>query len=236
MRFVVPLAFLLAACSTAPQAEKPAITVYADSALTEAFTKIGTEFEAAQGVRVKFVFGSSSALEKQIDSHVDVYASASPETMKHPSKVFALNRLVIATRPGGPKDVAPRLDGTQPSFAMCVAAAPCGAAALAAFSENGFGAAMPQPKATGQDVKETLAKVKAGEVDAAIVYATDVKANPDLTAHKLGASEPGEQWAKAMLKFPISVVSGTPDAKKFYDYVFSRPGRIALSDAGFELP
>jgi molybdate transport system substrate-binding protein len=233
-RSVVLLVAALAACSPAPQAEKPAITVYADSALTEAFTRIGNEFEASQGIRVKFVFGSSSALEKQLDGGVDVYASASPETMKLMSKVFALNRLVIAARPGSPRSVT--AIGPQTSFAMCVAEAPCGAAAMAKFSENGYGSAVPLPKAVGQDVKETLAKLTAGEVDAAIVYATDVKASPGLQASKFGASEPGEPQEKATLKFPISVVSGTPDAKKFYDWVFSDPARTALTDAGFELP
>ena len=69
---LVLLAALAAACSPAPQPEKPTITVYADSALTETFTKIGTDFEASQGIRVKFLFGASSALQKQLGELIEV--------------------------------------------------------------------------------------------------------------------------------------------------------------------
>jgi molybdate transport system substrate-binding protein len=33
-----------------------------------------------------------------------------------------------------------------------------------------------------------------------------------------------------------AVVSGSPESKRFYDYVFSEPARKVLTDAGFELP
>lgn len=39
------LTLLLVACSPAPEPEKPVITVHADSALTEVFTRIGQKFE-----------------------------------------------------------------------------------------------------------------------------------------------------------------------------------------------
>ena len=234
-RSALLLVAALAACSPAPQAEKPAITVYADSALTEAFTRIGTEFEASQGVRVKFVFGSSSALEKRLGEGVDVYASASPETMKLMSKVFALNRLVLAVPKGNPMDLrglnalfAP--SRPQASYAMCVEDAPCGAAAQAALKQNSSGDDVPAPKAVGQDVKETLAKLSKREVDSAFVYATDLRTNPDLQEVQYTAFE------NEKLKFPIAVVSGTPDAKKFYDWVFTERANAALTDSGFELP
>lgn len=231
-RLVLLFVAALAACSPAPQAEKPTITVYADSALTEAFTRIGSEFEAAQGVRVKFVFGSSTALEKQLGAGVDVYASASQESMKLMSKVFALNRLVLAVPEGNPRDMR-GLNSLSPesspptSYAMCVEEAPCGAAAKQALMDNG-GAA--PPKAVGQDVKETLAKLSKREVDSAFVYATDVRANPGLEAVQY------TRFENEKLKFPIAVVSGTSDAKKFYDYVFSDAAKKALTEAGFELP
>src|SRR5687768_200611 len=102
-RLTLLLVATLAACSPAAEPEKPPITVFADSALTEAFTQIGKDFEASQGIKVKFLFGASSALSQQLGTGADVYASASPESMQLTSKVFALNRLVLAVPQGNPK-------------------------------------------------------------------------------------------------------------------------------------
>lgn len=236
-RLSLLLVAVLAACSPAPQAEKPKLTVYADSALTEAFTRIGKDFEASQGIEVEFVFGASSALEKQV-ADADVFASASRDNMKYDSKVFALNRLVLAIPRGNPKNVRVYDSfvpgAAQTSYAMCVEEAPCGAVAKDVLKSAPVRGGVPGPKAVGQDVKETLAKLTSGEVDSAFVYASDVKANPGLFSvpTRLG----NEPTQKADLQFPIAVVSGSPESKKFYDYVFSEQARAALTDAGFELP
>ncbi len=93
-----------------------------------------------------------------------------------------------------------------------------------------------EPKVVGQDVKETLRKLTAGEVDAALVYATDVKATPGLVGLRITPYLPGESEEPPTLKFPIASVSGSPEAKKFYDYVFSASAQAVLTDAGFALP
>lgn len=212
------------------------ITVYADSALTEAFTRIGEEFEASKGgVKVEFVFGASSALEKRLDG-ADVFASASRDTMRYESKVFAANRIVLALPQGNPKSVRlfhSLIPGPgQATYAMCVEEAPCGAAAKAALTAAEFPDGIPAPKAVGQDVKETLAKLKSGEVDSAFVYASDVKAGDGLISVPMR----GGNDLKANLEFPVGVVSGSPESKRFYDFLSSEPARKALTDAGFELP
>jgi molybdate transport system substrate-binding protein len=238
-RLTLLLVAALAACSPAPEAEKPSITVHADSALTEAFTQIGKDFEASQRIRVKFVFGASSALAKQQPDGVDVLATASLDTMKYQSKVLARNRLVLAIPQGNPKNVrvfTSFVPGATPqtSYAMCVEEAPCGAAARRVLKNAPVAGGLPGPKAVGQDVKETLGKLLSGEVDSAFVYASDVKASPGLFSvpTRIG-NEPSE---KADLDFPIAVVSGSPESTKFYDYTFSDAAKKVLTDAGFELP
>src|SRR6185436_2767484 len=60
------------------------ITVFAAASLTESFTEIGKQFEAANpGTKVTFSFGASSALAEQINAGApaDVFASASPKNM-----------------------------------------------------------------------------------------------------------------------------------------------------------
>src|SRR5215472_4546806 len=89
------VAVAVAGCSSSSTTSTPStgssapatgtITVFAASSLTEAFTKIAQQFEAAhKGDTVKFSFGPSSGLEAQITSGApaDVFASASPKTMQ----------------------------------------------------------------------------------------------------------------------------------------------------------
>src|SRR5262245_60489640 len=84
------------------------ITVFAAASLTESFTQIGKDFEAEHdGVKVTFNFAGSSALATQINegAPADVFAAASPATMKTVTDagngegtpaVFVKNQLVIA--------------------------------------------------------------------------------------------------------------------------------------------
>ena len=59
------------------------VTVFAASSLTETFTQIGKDFEAANpGAKVTFNFGGSSTLATQINqgAPADVFASAARPT------------------------------------------------------------------------------------------------------------------------------------------------------------
>ncbi|GAB2849919.1 molybdate ABC transporter substrate-binding protein [Lentzea nigeriaca] len=234
-RFPLLLVAVLAACSSAPKADAPPprrepkpLTVYADSALTESFTKIAKDFEASQGIEVELVFDAGSALEKHADE-ADVFASASRDNMKYDSKVFAVTGLVLAIKQGNPKNVRALESfsaqaNPRASFAMCAEETPCGVATKAALTAAGLADATPA--AVGNDVKDTLKKLTAGDVDSAFVYATDAK--PDLGIFSVPV--------RADQRFPIAVVSGSPESKKFYDYVFSEQGRARLTEVGFELP
>ena len=89
------------------------ITVFAAASLTDAFTEIGSQFEAENpGVTVTFSFGASSALAEQINAGApaDVFASASGSTMQQvvdagnaaESTTFATNVMEIAVPPTNP--------------------------------------------------------------------------------------------------------------------------------------
>jgi molybdate transport system substrate-binding protein len=85
-----------------------------------------------------------------------------------------------------------------------------------------------------QDVKSALAKVKLGEVDAALVYRTDVRA----AQSTVDAVEFPES-AKAINEYPIVVLKGAPNkpgARAFLGYVLSAMGKSVLTEAGFQAP
>lgn len=229
-----------AASSSAPTAP---ITVFAAASLTEAFTRIGADFEAKTGSPVTFSFGSSSTLATQITSGApaDVFAAASPATMTTVTDAggaggpvdFVSNTLEIAVPGGNPGRITGLKDfaDENKTIAVCAPQVPCGAAA-----EKVFAAAKitPKPDTLEADVKATLAKVSADEVDAALVYRTDVIAASD-DVEGIGFPES----MSAVNTYPIAVLtesSTTEVAQAFVDYVLSADGQAVLEKAGFAKP
>ncbi|GAB2941384.1 molybdate ABC transporter substrate-binding protein [Micromonospora polyrhachis] len=219
------------------------VTVLAAASLTETFTRIGTNFEAAHpGVRVVFSFAGSSQLASQINSGApaDVFAAASPATMKTVTevardidqpRVFARNQLVIAVPAGNPAQVTGLRDLSRPGLkvALCAPQVPCGAAARTALDTAGVALT---PVTLERDVKAALTKVRLGEVDAALVYRTDARA----AAGQVEGIEFAES-AVTVNDYPIVALPGAPNptgAAAFVAYVLSEPARTVLTEAGFQ--
>ena len=221
------------------------ITVFAAASLTESFTRIGKDFEAANpGTTVTFNFAGSSALATQIDqgAPADVFASAAPANMKTVTdagnaggtpQTFVKNQLVIAVPKGNPKKVAGLTDLTKSGVkvALCAEQVPCGAAAKKALAAAGV---RVSPVTLEQDVKAALSKLRLGEVDAALVYRTDAKA----AASDVDGIEFPES-AGAINDYPIVVLRNAPNrsaARALIDYILSDDARTVLTAAGFQVP
>src|SRR6185436_20780796 len=100
------------------------------------------------GTKVTFNFAGSSGLAKQINegARADVFAAASELTMKTVTdagegagtpETFARNQLVIAVRPGNPKQIGSLQDLARAKLAVviCAKQVPCGAAAQASLTK-----------------------------------------------------------------------------------------------------
>jgi molybdate transport system substrate-binding protein len=221
------------------------ITVLAAASLTESFNRIGKDFRAAHpGTTVTFSFAGSSQLAQQITSGApaDVFASASPATMKTVTDagdatgapaVFVRNQLVIAVPKGNPKGIRALSDLTGPGLkvALCAKQVPCGAAAHTALDASGV---KLTPATEEQDVKSALSKVRLGEVDAALVYRTDTRS----AAGDVDGIEFPES-AEAITNYPIVALKGAPNpsgAAAFVAFVQTPAELAVLSDAGFQKP
>lgn len=231
-RFVVAFS-LLAALTGCGGSGGDQLTVFAAASLTETFKALGKTFEAAHpGTKVTFNFGSSATLATQIKqgAPADVFAAASPATMKQAtaakSTVFARNRLEIAVPTGNPAKITTLADLAKPTVkvALCAAQVPCGAAAAKALA-----GLKVTPVTLEQDVKATLTKVTLGEVDAALVYKTDVLAAKDKVQ-----GIPFPEADKAINDYPIVALTDGDLAKQFVELVLSAQGRQVLTGAGFE--
>jgi molybdate transport system substrate-binding protein len=251
----VVVALILAGCGAGTRAAtaKPGdsggvtgdIAVFAAASLTESFTRLGKDFEAANpGSTVTFNFAGSSALATQITqgAPADVYAAASTATMKVVTDAgdadgapvtFVRNQLVIAVPKGNPKGIKALSDLGGPGLkvALCAEQVPCGAAAKAALNAAGV---RLTPVTLEKDVKSALGKVKLGEVDAALVYRTDARS---AVSDVDGIGFP--ESAGAVNDYPIVVLKNAPNmpaAQAFVAYVQSYQAKALLTAAGFQTP
>lgn len=221
------------------------IVVFGAASLTDTFTELGEQFEAENpDATVTFNFAGSSALAQQIISGApaDVFASASPATMQQVTDedlaagepvVFVSNRLEIVVPAGNPAGITGLKDFTNEdlTIALCAEEVPCGAASVKVFKAAGL---TPAPDTYEEDVRATLTKVELDEVDAALVYRTDVIVAGD-SVEGIDFPESGE----AVNDYPIALLSEAPNSEAgqaFIDFVLSEAGQTVLGDAGFDLP
>lgn len=211
------------------------ITVFAAASLTETFTELGEQFEAANpGTKVTFSFAASSTLAEQINAGApaDVFASASMKSMEAVveqipvSAVFTSNRVVVAFPVSKPLTAVSDLNNPAVKWVQCDRQVPCGAAADAALAAEGV---TGSPVSLEPDVKSVTGKLTALEVDAAIIYATDVK-----TAGSEFASIEFSNTEKATTQYPIGItLNSNAKAQAFVDFVMSEAGQKVLLEAGF---
>jgi molybdate transport system substrate-binding protein len=220
------------------------VNVFAAASLKEAFTTLGQRFEAAHpGVKVVFNFGPSSGLATQVSAGApaDVFASASTKNMDQvvaagqaasPTN-FASNSMQIAVPPANPAKITALSDLARPGVkvALCQIAVPCGASAAKIFTQAKLSVT---PVTAEVDVKAVLTKVTLGEVDAGVVYVTDLRAAGDKVK---GIDIPTDLNASTM--YPIATLTKAPNkaaAQAFTDYVLSAVGSGVLTADGFAKP
>jgi molybdate transport system substrate-binding protein len=220
------------------------VTVFAAASLTETFGVLARQFEAEHpGVKVTLNVGASSALALQITqgARADVFASAATANMDQLVRTgavsaasdFAGNVLQIAVPPGNPARIGGLADLARHGVkvALCQAQVPCGAAAIAVLGKAGV---RLTPVTLESDVKATLTKVRIGEVDAGLVYVTDVRSAGSAVR---GIAIPAA--VNVRTEYPIGVLHEARNpaaAQAFTAYVLSAAGQRVLAAAGFDPP
>jgi molybdate transport system substrate-binding protein len=230
--------------TSSASAVKGTVNVFAASSLQEAFSTLGKQFEAAHpGSKIVFNFGPSSGLAEQITqgAPADVFASASAKNMDQvvsagdaaASTPFVKNVMEIALPPDNPAKITSLNDLAKKGVkvALCQAVVPCGATAAMVFANAKITVAAVTQEV---DVKSVLAKVQLDEVDAGVVYVTDVRA---AGAKVAGLEIPAD--VNASTTYPIATLTKAPNkasAAAFTSYVLSPAGAAVLAAAGFQKP
>jgi molybdate transport system substrate-binding protein len=241
-----------AGSATAPGAE---LTIFGAASLRDALTAATVAYTTAAGVRFTLSFDSSATLRTQIEggAPADVFASADttiPGALADAGltrggvTIFAKNRLVIAV----PRDNAAAIQspadlagagvrivaaGESVPISGYAAAAIANLAALPGYPP-GFAASVAANTVSREDnVRAALAKVELGEADAAIVYATDIRASTAAMSVEL----PPE--ANVMVTYGAVVIKATSrpgPAAAFVAWLASPDGNAILGRFGFLPP
>ncbi len=216
------------------------VTVLAAASLTESFDALKKDFEAANpGVTVETSYGSSATLVQQVDNGAPAQvialagaAAAEPldKSLVKDSRNFATNVLEIAVPPGNPAGVTSIGDLARSTVkvVLCADTVPCGRAAQTTLKKAGV---TPNVVSKEVDVKATLAKVKLGEADAAIVYHSDVVAAKDaVTGVEIAAD------VNTKLSYPLITLADDAATKAFVAYVLGAKGLSTVQSFGLGAP
>ena len=219
------------------------LTIATAASLGNAFEELGATFEKDHpGVKVQLQLAGSSDLAQQITSgsKMDVFASADEENMdkvkdavEGEPEIFATNILTIVTEPGNPEKITGLQDLTNEDLdvVVCAPQVPCGAATERLSEQEDV---TLTPASEESKVTDVLAKVRAGEADAGLVYVTDATdAGDDVTMVKTKGAD------KVVNKYPIAALAEAPEpdlAREFVDLVTGPEGQEVLQEKGFGTP
>lgn len=255
---IVVLVTMLTACASPAMTLSPAapglriLTIFAASSLTDAFTEIGRNFEAANpGVTVALNFAGSQALRAQLEEGAvaDVFAPANMTEMDtlvtdnlvlaDTIRVFLTNQLLVILPADNPANIQSLDDLANTGIKLVLAAeeVPVGKYARqvldnlnAIYGMEYKDEVLANVVSNEDNVKQVVTKVQLGEADAGIVYISDVVAVPELKTIEI----PGDY--NVIARYPIAPLTATqqPDlAARFIAYIFSADGQAILQKWGF---
>jgi molybdate transport system substrate-binding protein len=228
--------------TTVASARGEEILVFAAASLTDALQEIGRAFEARTGGRVRFSFGSSSDLARQIaaGAPADVFFSADTAKMDSLEKAgfvrrgnrreFLSNRLVVVVPAGSelrirvPRDLLSlsRIALADPE------AVPAGIYARRWLEALGLWREIAPRVVPTFDVRAALAAVETESVPAAIVYKTDAGVSKKVRTIHETAGDPRILYSVARLEG-----SGKAAANLFVGFLQREETRAVFERLGF---
>ena len=236
------LALLVASCGAGSIDGRETVTVFAAASLTDVMTDLVESYEREHdGWAVSLSFGPSSGLREQIldGAPADVFAAADrshAEALAESGAIeevdaFARTGLAIAVPAGNPAGVTGLRDLARPELlvGLCAAEVPCGAYARRALAAAGV---EPSLDTEAGDVRALLTQLASGDLDAGIVYETDVRsAGGEVEGIDLPAEvNPTVEYVLGTVVRP----DVSPGAAQFVRYVGSGGGAAILAEHGFE--
>ena len=241
---------LLLGIGSAARAQE--LLVSAAISLKEAVEEVGAQFQQARpGVIVRFNFGASGALQKQIEAGapVDLFLSAGERQVDELEKqgllrsgsrrVFARNVLTLIVPADSRLDLRAPADLLR-SQVQHVAignpkTVPAGQYAEESLRSLGLWDAVSPKLIFAENVRQVLDYVARGEVDAGFVYTTDAAVRAGQV--KEAGRPPQESYTPVTYPGAIVASSRQPTlAQAFVDLLLSPAGQQVFTRRGFQRP
>ncbi len=231
------------------------IMVFAASSLTECFSELAAEFEKLENgtVKVVFNFAGSQALKTSVENgaKADIFASASVRYMEELEQkgfvsgysIFAQNRLVLIRNKNSSYSITRLGDLSAEGMKIAVgdASVPVGmyweqvletAYADGELNADERSGIERNIRTRELNVKDVVSKVALNEVDAGIVYKTDVTRAVLEKVEEIDLPV----FQKFDSYYPAAVLKeseGKIGALKFYNFLMSDKGKEILEKYGF---
>ena len=210
------------------------LTIPAAASLTDVTEDIAEKYkEKEPNVELRFSYGSSGALQTQIEegADTDVFMSAAQKQMDALSKKNLINKKsrtnllenkLVLIVPKGSKTSVKTFEDLADSGVKKVAlgepkAVPVGQYSEGVFQKLGILDKIKKKANYGSDVRQVLTWVESGEVDCGVVYMTDAKISKKIKV----VCEAPKKAADPVI-YPVAVLKDSrhqKEAQKFVDYL-----------------
>jgi molybdate transport system substrate-binding protein len=235
-----------------PTAGAQEVTLSVAISMKDAVEELGRAFAARHpGVQLRYNFGSSGELQKQIEAGapVDLFVSAAQRQMdeldqkglivRDTRRVFARNVLTVIKPADSRLDLAKPQDLLESRVGRIVIGnpktVPVGQYAEESLRALGLWERLQAKLVLAENVRQALEYVARGEVDAGFVYTTDAAVRADRVKE---AFRPGEDTYRPVL-YPAAVVASSKQpalARAFIELLTSAEGQAVLARLGFQPP
>lgn len=241
---LLALTCIVQACRKAtPSGE---LLVFAAASTADAITEVGGAFEVEMGQKVRFSFGASRDLARQIRAGAPaaVLVSADSETIdalveeklvrSEDRRAFASNRLVVVV----PKESVATIRTARDLADIAHLAVgdpklvPAGSYAQKWLEKKGIWTEVAPHVVPSLDVRAALAAVEAGHAEAGIVYRTDAARSARV---RVAYEVPAED--SPTISYVAACLASTADAgtRRFLDFLTSPKARATFARHGFVL-
>lgn len=228
----ITFGFFLMSCSD----DDSTLRIMAAASLSDAFHEIAEAFEYKTGTKTTIYTAGSTTLATQLEegAEADVIGLANEQTLERVIisgrvandalvQIFATNHMVIVTPKGNPASISSFKDLPDALLAICAPAVPCGVLSYKLAERKEV---VLKPTSEEPSVRSVRTKVELGEVDAGLIYITDITTNMEVI--RIQDAE------DVFTRYPIVVLEPPKaEAEDFVSFVVSGSGQSILEKYGF---
>ncbi|WP_058485529.1 molybdate ABC transporter substrate-binding protein [Defluviitalea phaphyphila] len=258
LSFILVCFILLIGCTknetSSSQTKVTNIRVMAAASLTEVFTEIKEKYEEKNhDINIELNFAGTQSLVNQIEEGIeaDIFVSANISYMDYltekklvkDSIIFAENELIIGINNENDSIKETKDLGKEGiKLAIADSSVPVGKYTLqwldnieksGNFSKEFIENFMNNVVSHELDVKSIVSKIELGEVDAGIVYRTDILY--ENSKNQIRSVEIDDQY-NVKVQYPIGLINESKkqeESKKFLEFILSDEGKAILQKYGF---